>query len=130
MAIENDCSLAMYNLGRFYNHIEKNNELSKKYYIMAIQKDNDDDAFESLHKITTPLERYLLFKENNIKFDEEMDNEIHKYKNKINKYSEEAECPVCLETAKCIPMSCFFHVVCINCYTKIYNEPCPVCRID
>ena len=31
--------------------------------------------------------------------------------------------PVCLKTKKCIPLEC------INCYPKVYNKSCLICKL-
>lgn len=39
-------------------------------------------------------------------------------------------CPVCYEEEKeCIVLNCFNHYVCSDCYIKIYESHCPVCRL-
>ena len=30
---------------------------------------------------------------------------------------------------KCIPVNCFSHNICIECYVKLYDKPCPICRL-
>ena len=48
LAIEHDNVHAMYNLGRYYQFIEVNYELMKKYYELAINKYNDSDSIQNL----------------------------------------------------------------------------------
>jgi hypothetical protein len=28
-----------------------------------------------------------------------------------------------------ILLNCFFHYCCIDCYIKVYDKPCPICRL-
>ncbi len=48
LAIEYNNVYAMYNLGRYYQFIEVNYELMKKYYSLAINKYNDNDSIQNL----------------------------------------------------------------------------------
>jgi hypothetical protein len=48
LAIEHNNVYAMYNLGRYYQFIEVNYELMKKYYELAIDKYNDSDSIQNL----------------------------------------------------------------------------------
>ena len=130
MAIEKGNSKAMYNLAIYYKGIEKNYEKTKEYYLMAIQKGNTF-AMNNIKIITTPLERYILFKKHNIPFNEEITKEIHIYNNKLKTSSKDDICEICMkdEQQKCILLNCFFHYICINCYLRLYDKPCPFCRL-
>ena len=44
---------------------------------------------------------------------------------KINNFSKDDNCYVCLERTKCIPLE-FCQHVCINCYPTVYNKSCSV----
>ena len=125
MAIEKGNSDAMHKMGYLFHY--KNPDEAKKYYMMAIKKGNSM-AMSNLEEITTPLERYLLYQEYNIPFKEELTRDIHIFKNKCNFLSKESECPVCLETRKCIPLECA-HYICLECYPKVYEDTCPVCKL-
>ena len=128
MAIDKGKSKAMFNLGDNYKNIEKNNNESIKYYLMAIQK-NYQPSKHSLKDITNSLERYFLYKQYNIIFDEEVTKDIHIFNNKL-KISKNDLCGICLEENKqCILLNCFFHYVCINCYIQLYDKPCSFCRL-
>ena len=129
MAIEKGILDAMNSLGLYYENIEKNYDKMKKYYLMAIQKGHSN-AKKDIIKITTPLERYILYKEKDIPFEEEITNGIHIYNNKLNKFSKIDECGICIENNKeCILLNCFGHYVCKDCYIKLYDKPCPFCRL-
>jgi TPR repeat protein len=45
MAIDKDNTVAMNNLGYYYQDTEKNYDLMKQYYLMAIDKDNTDAMY-------------------------------------------------------------------------------------
>ena len=126
MAIEKGNSKAMYNMGLL---LHNNNQLeeAKKYYLMAIEKDNSK-AMYNIKKIITPLECYYLYEKHNIPFTEEKTRDMHIFKNKISLLSKDDNCPICYEHSKCIPLECC-HYLCITCYVKLYEEPCPVCRL-
>jgi hypothetical protein len=128
MAIDKGNLNAMNNLGYYYENIEKNYDLAKKYYLMAIDKGNLASK-DNIKQLTTILERYVLFKKNNIEFDEEINKDIHIFNNKIKNYSVKEECKLCYNVHECIPLSCFCHRTCIDCYVQIYNKPCPFCRL-
>jgi TPR repeat protein len=91
IAIDKGQSNAMHNLAYYYENIEKNYDLAKKYYLMAINKGHLN-AMNNIKQITTILERYVLFKKNNIKFDEEINKDIHIFNNKIKNHSIKDEC--------------------------------------
>jgi hypothetical protein len=96
---------------------------------MAIEKGNAI-AIENFKNITTPLERYIIYKKQNISFNETNKNDIQIYINKLKNCMRIDTCPVCYENEKeCIILHCFGHYVCSDCYIKIYTEKCPVCRI-
>ena len=126
MAIEKGNKCALYNLDYYYVIIEKNYDKAKKLYIMAI-KNNDididiDKIIIKLKNITSELERYILYKKEDIIFNEEITKDIHIYNNKIKNYIKEAFCPTCIENKKCIPTNCFAHYVCTKCYIKLYDK--------
>jgi len=128
MATELGDSNAMYNLGYYYYNVVKNYDLAKKYYLMAIKLGNSD-ANHNIKLITTPIERYILLNNNGIEFNEEITRDIHIYENKL-KMSKVDKCGICLEKDKTvILLNCFFHYCCQSCYVKVYNKPCPFCRL-
>jgi len=127
MAIDNNNSRSMCNLAIFYEKKDKNYELAKKYYIMAINNGRLD-VIQKLKNITSPLERYVLYTKNNIKFNETITRDINIYKNKVNKFMIICKCPVCLEEKDSIQLECT-HYVCTECYVKLHNTKCPICRL-
>ena len=66
MAIDNGCSKAMYNLGVYYEEIEKDYDLMKKYFLMAIDKgysgamDNLGRYYQLIEKNYDLMKRYYL----------------------------------------------------------------------
>jgi tetratricopeptide (TPR) repeat protein len=128
MAIKLDNAEAMNNLGFYYYNIVKNYDLAKEYILMAI-KLGESNAKQNIKLITTPIERYILLNNNGIEFNEEITRDIHIYVNKL-KLSKVDKCGICLEEDKTvILLNCFFHYCCQSCYVKVYNEPCPFCRL-
>jgi len=127
MAIELNNSKAMNRLASYYKNMDdKNNAI--KYYLMAI-KLNNSKAINNLKKITTPLQRYIYYKNNNIPFNEEITNDIHIYNNKLN-ISKNDTCYICYENDKtCILLNCFYHYTCTECYFNINDKPCPFCKL-
>ncbi len=129
MAIDKGNSYAMYNLGFYYHYIEQNYDLMKKYYLMAIKKGNLD-AENNIKKLTTSLERYVLYTEMNIPFEEDLSREINIYKNKLKTTLKIDDCGICIENNKeCILLNCFAHYICKECYIKLHDNPCPFCRL-
>ena len=129
MAIQKGKSHAIIHLGDYYENVEKNYDEAKKYYLMAMEKGHAM-AIKYLKEITTPLERYVIYKKHNISFNETKNNDIQIYINKLKNCIRIDTCPVCYENEKeCIILNCFGHYVCSNCYIKIYTQKCPVCRI-
>ena len=120
-------------LGDIYNYDEHNKEEAIKYYTKAISLGNFD-AYKELKQIANQLEIYNIFEKHNIKYNEQMTKKTEKavqiYQNKIKYLSRTVDCPVCLdENILCIPVTCSAHFVCTDCYIKIYDKPCPVCRL-
>ena len=75
MAINKGNSITMYNLGTYYEEI-KNYDKMKKYYLMAIQKGHLE-AENKIKSLMTPLERYILYKEHNIEFKDDLSNDTY-----------------------------------------------------
>lgn len=85
---------------------------------------------KNLMPLTTRLERYILFNKHNIKFNEKINRDIHIYNNKLKLHKKIDNCPICLvNNIECIRMICFGHYMCIDCYPKLSNNSCPVCRL-
>jgi hypothetical protein len=60
-----------------------------------------------------------------------INSQIISYKNKIilfTRLNNILECGICYEERLNINLFCG-HCVCIECYKKVYNKPCPFCRI-
>jgi hypothetical protein len=71
MAIQLNNSSAMINLGNYYYKIEEDYDKINEYYLMALQL-NNSSAKNQFKKYTTPLERYIYYKEHSVPFDEEL----------------------------------------------------------
>lgn len=59
------------------------------------------------------------------------DHDVSIYKNKIQlftKLNNICECQICYEEKLNIDLTCG-HCFCTSCYQKIYNNPCPVCKL-
>jgi len=127
MAIELNNSNAMNNLATYYKNInDKNNAIN--YYLMAI-KLNHSNAVNTFKELTTPLQRYIYYTNNNIPFDETITNDIHIYNNKLKKSINDM-CYICFEDDKtCVLLRCHGHYTCTDCYINIYDKPCPFCRL-
>lgn len=134
MAIEYDIPEAYNNLGLYYYEIEKNYKIAKLYFIDALHRNNNLSK-TNINCVTTPLERYVLFKQYNIPFTEEKDRAINIFINRVNMFGETRECTICFEEYTNIPTECG-HYFCVNCYVNIFTEDinnkcsCPICRIE
>ena len=124
MAIEKGESIAMNNLGQYYQFIEKKYDEAIKYYEM-----NNETFKEKLN---------TLLKDNFIH------NIAHKYKhlltgNNLKKYAEflnfhkcmindnKEECCICMEDTYLIELNCHpNHKICYKCIKNIVR--CPLCR--
>lgn len=131
MAIEHEIPEAYNNLGLYYYEIEQNNKAAKLYFLEALQRNNNLSQ-TNIKLITTPLERYILYKQYQIPFSEEKDRAINIFINRVNMFGETKECTICFEEYTNIPTECC-HYFCVNCYVNLFtsNKPCcPVCRIE
>ena len=131
-AINYEVPEAYNNLGLYYYEIEKSNKVAKIYFLEALQR-NSNLSHTNIKLITTPLERYVLFKQYNIPFTEEKDRAINIFINRVNLFGETRECTICFEEYTNIPLECC-HYFCVNCYLNIITEDnktgCPVCRLN
>lgn len=66
----------LYNLGYYYESIEKDLQKAIGYYMQAI-KYNDTHCKNHLLSLTTPLKRFLLYKEYNIPYNENNEHDEH-----------------------------------------------------
>jgi len=133
MGAEQNYDEALEALGDIYNYDEHNKEEAIKYYIKAISLGNTG-AYNELKNIANQLEIYNIFVKHKITYNEKMTKQNEKalqiYQNKIKYLSRTVDCPVCLdENVLCIPVTCSAHFICTDCYVKIYDKPCPVCRL-
>jgi hypothetical protein len=61
-----------------------------------------------------------------------LNTQIIAYKNKIilfTRLNNIIECGICYEELLNIDLFCG-HCVCVECYKKVYNKPCPFCRLS
>lgn len=133
MGAELNYSEAIEALGDIHNYIENNKNDAIKCYVKAISLGNFN-AYKELEQIANQLEIFCIFEKNKIDYNDKMtiknSKDIQIYKNKIKHISKNDDCPICLnENVHCIPVTCSAHFICTDCYTKIYNKPCPICRL-
>jgi tetratricopeptide (TPR) repeat protein len=138
LACEHDIPEAFNNLGLYYYEIDNNYDISKLYFIEALKR-NVDDAINNIKLITTPLERYIIFRQNCISIeeynntnenDENNDRQVIIFKNRLNFCSKFMECIICMNDYMHIPLECS-HYICVDCYPKIIkSQKCPICRIQ
>ena len=142
LACEHDIPEAFNNLGLYYYKIDNNYDISKLYFIEALKKDVDD-AINNIKLVTTPLERYIIFRQNGISIEDienykdnndyndyNNDRQVIIFKNRLNFCSKFMECIICMNDYMHIPLECS-HYICIDCYPKIIkSQKCPLCRIE
>jgi tetratricopeptide (TPR) repeat protein len=138
LACEHDIPEAFNNLGLYYYEIDNNYDISKLYFIEALKR-NVDDAINNIKFITTPLERYIIFRQNCISIEEykeykdtneQDDRQLIIFKNRLNFCSKFMECIICMNNYMHIPLECG-HYICVDCYPKIIkSQKCPLCRIE
>jgi len=137
MAIDKELPEAYNSMGLYYYKIDNNIEIAKLYFIHSLccDIDNPESVKNNLKIITSPLERYILYKQNSIEISNDDDKEFNNdeyvviFKNRLNHFSKFIECCICLTEYTNIPLECT-HYVCVDCYPKILNsKKCPICRI-
>ena len=136
LACEHDISEAYNNLGLYYYEIDNNYDISKLYFIEAIKRDVGD-AINNIKLVTTPLERYIIFRQNSILIENYKDNKDYNndrhviiFKNRLNFSNKVMECVICMNEYMHIPLECC-HYICVDCYPKIIkSQKCPLCRIE
>lgn len=134
LACLNNIEEAYNNLGLYYSEIEKNIDIAKLYFIEAIKKQLFQ-AYKNLSAITIPIERYILYCQNSInynEFDNSIDNDrlVLIFKNRLNFSGKYMECTICMNNYINIPLECE-HYICVDCYPKIlFTEKCPICRTE
>ena len=140
MACDNSLPEAYNNLGLYYYEIDNNIDIAKMYFVEALYLLNNDISAnqikDNLKIICTPIERYILYQQNNIIITKEEDEEFNKdknviiFKNRFNLFAKIMECCICLNEYSNIPLECT-HYICIDCYPKIIkSNKCPLCRIN
>jgi hypothetical protein len=142
MAIELRDIDTMYELSIYYQKI-KDFDNMRKYYLMALEETanpyhkiiilNDGEKYFNLFVLKEELEKienkppYLIKKLQNIS----VVPDIMVYENKKKLFTllnHVIECGICYETQLNIDLYCG-HCCCIDCYPKLYKDPCPYCRI-
>jgi tetratricopeptide (TPR) repeat protein len=142
MAIELKDIDTMYELALYYQTTKEYN-LMCKYYEMAVKESftingpnnyvNDGIKYFDLFNLKDELDKILLkpipvqikLKEINNK------KEIMIYNNKKKLFetlNNNIKCEICYEEGLNIDLVCG-HLCCISCYPKLYNKPCPYCRL-
>jgi tetratricopeptide (TPR) repeat protein len=140
MASDNALLEAYNNLGLYYYEIDNNVDIAKMYFAEALYLSNNDIYSSNQIKINlkiilSPIERYILYQQNNIVATREEDDEFNKdknviiFKNRYNLFAKFIECCICLNEYCNIPLECT-HYICVDCYPKIIKSAkCPLCRI-
>lgn len=135
---------SMYAMAKYFYSI-RNIEECKSYYILAAQ--HPDFLKSKFPKnIFNILEEYYILTNdilnssitevtiNNVKQRIQIlkkNQEVDIYNNKISLFknlNNITDCVVCYENILNINLFCG-HCVCVQCYTKLYEMPCPLCRI-
>ena len=145
MAVELGDTDTMYELAIYYQKTEDFDNM-RKYYLMALEtyetKNNTDTTDIEINNGENGFDLFILKEElEKIKYKPVfLKNKLQKincirdimiYENKKNLFSQLnhiVDCFICYETKLNINLNCG-HCVCINCYPKLYNKPCPICRI-
>jgi len=135
---------SMYAMARYFNSI-RNIEECKTYYILAAHHPdflknkfpkNLFNILEEYYILTNNInhtnitdvtinnvkQRIIILKKNQ---------EVDIYNNKIALFknlNNITDCVVCYENLLNINLFCG-HCVCVACYTKLYESPCPLCRL-
>jgi tetratricopeptide (TPR) repeat protein len=137
MAIDKNLPEAYNNMGLYYYEIDNNIEIAILYFIEALcqNPENPESIKNNLKNITSPLERYILYKQNSIEITLDDDKEFNNddsvviFKNRLNNFSKFIECCICLTEYTNIPLECS-HYICVDCYPKILqSQKCPLCRV-
>jgi hypothetical protein len=139
----------MNNLGFYYYQTEKNYDLMKKYYLMAIDgglsNSMNDLGYYYLHikKDYDMMKKYYLMADDNgdarginnlvVHYRDIGKNydmmEKYRIMSKLKSANKEDECMVCYEeNKKMYYTSCNRHYICCECSVKLYNKKCPMCR--
>ena len=129
-----DC---IYELSIYYGSITEFDKMVE-YYELAIEKDDGTCVNDGImgfnifyvlkflemrpNKSQKVMKKFLELQKKNTDY--------LTYKNKINlftKLQHIQECMICYETKLHIDINCG-HTFCVDCYCKIYKNPCPLCR--
>lgn len=135
---------SIYAMAKYFNSLH-NMEECKLYYIMALQHcdflkntfpKNIFNVLEEYYIITNDINHTNItdITKKNIK--EKLiilkkKQEVSIYNNKITLFknlNNIIDCVVCYENILNIDLFCG-HCICISCYTKLYDSPCPLCRL-
>jgi len=135
MGVEKESIDSMFELGNYYKLIENEQKQAIKYYMMAyIHSKSEpkiirDTIIKELKEITTPLELFMLFQDNALEYNEDITPEIQLYINKL-KLAKVGICDLCKEKdKKVIMLQCFAHEYCSNCYVKVCDKSCSICKL-
>jgi len=142
MAVELGDIDTMYELSIYYQKIRDFDNM-RKYYLMALETcENPDHKDIIVNNGETDFDLFIL-KEELDKIEDKpvyLQKKLQKiscirdimiYENKKKLFSQLnhiIECCICYETKLNINLFCG-HCVCTGCYPKLYDKPCPICRI-
>jgi hypothetical protein len=135
---------SMYAMAKYFNSI-RNVEECKTYYIMSAQHPeflkkqfpkNIFNVLEEYYMITNDINYSNLTEDIITNLKEKIkilkqNQDVAIYNNKIALFknlNNITDCVVCYENILNINLFCG-HCVCVNCYPKLYELPCPLCRI-
>jgi TPR repeat protein len=132
----------MYELAIYYQKIRDFDNM-RKYYLMALETSEKPDHKDNVVNNGEDDFDLFILKEELEKIEDKpvyLINRIQKlncirdimiYENKKKLFSQLnhiVECCICYETKLNINLFCG-HCVCTSCYSRLYQSPCPICRI-
>jgi hypothetical protein len=140
MAIEEYSDIESMYIMALHHQTLGNMKIMTMYYLLAISQDieyefPDKHLFNpfTILDILEPISPEM--RNTNIDFHMQLllntNTQIIAFKNKIilfTRLNNILECGICYEERLNIDLFCG-HCVCIECYKKVYNKPCPFCRI-
>lgn len=112
----------------------------EQYYIFKAFKEFNillvlrayEETYETAILSDCPLEKEKAWQVDNLMkqiYKKNKDSVIYKNKKALfSTLNHIVECGICYETKLNIDLKCA-HCVCVDCYTMVYNKPCPFCRI-
>jgi TPR repeat protein len=148
MAIDLGSINSMVGLARYYDNIEKDYDMMKKYYLMAIDYGNINSMltlgqYYGNTKDYDMMKKYYLMAYDNgdarginnlvVHYRDIEKNyammEKYRIMSKLKSANQKDECMVCYEeNKKMYYTSCNRHYICFECSVKLFEKKCPMCR--